>query len=106
MAANEAPLAIYEFLEQDKSRAVAFILGQNLLFGMVPERLCPKDLAPDKHYRVTGHGTFYKKVNGKETISRTYDYGEFTGRGLMNVGVRFDLFGHATSQIITIDEIK
>lgn len=106
VSANEAPLAIYEFLEQDKSRAVAFILGQNLLFGMVPERLCPKDLDPDKHYRVTGHGTFYKKVNGKETISRTYDYGEFTGRGLMNVGVRFDLFGHATSQIITIDEIK
>ena len=110
VSAYEKEYAAYEFLEEDKSRAVLFLLGQNMQFGRVPERVRLKDLDPDKRYKVTGHGTYWKYPTTRpeaktEVPERIKDYGTFTGRGLMNVGLRFKLVGHAASEILVIDEV-
>lgn len=113
VSAYEKEYGAYEFLEEDKSRAVVFLLGQNMQFSNLCERLRLKDLDPDKKYKVTGHGTYKVKkrigIGGSQWVpqSRIKEYGTFTGRGLMNVGLhRLELMGHATSQIIIVDEVK
>ena len=101
----------YQYLEDDKSKAVVFVLGINMMFGVLPDRLRLKDLDPDAKYEVIGHGTYYKYLttnpNSKGEIpERTKNYGVFTGRGLMNSGIHFSLIGHATSEIFTVTKIK
>ncbi len=111
VSAYDHPYAVYQFLNEDKSRAVVFILGQNMQFGALPEKLRLKDLDQNKKYSVTGHGTYPKPKkfydnNLPPAPDRTKNYGTFTGAGLMNIGLRFELKGHATSQILIIDEVK
>lgn len=106
----EKDYGVYQYLEPDKSRAVVFILGQNLRFGLIPERLRLQDLDPDAKYRVTGFGTFPKSPHASKEEraagpDREKDYGILTGRGLMNAGIRFELKGHATSQILLAERI-
>ena len=110
VSAYDSSYAVYEYLDDDRSRAVVFILGQNMQFGMIPDRLRLKALDPDRRYRVIGHGTYRSTVTDEsghksKITERIKDYGEFTGRGLMNVGLRFELFGHATSQVLVVDTI-
>ena len=109
VSAYDKPYAVYQYLEKDKSRAVVFILGQNMQFGQNPEPLRFKALNPDKRYQVTGHGTYYRypttsPLHKTEVPDRTRDYGTYTGRGLMNIGIRFELLGHGTSQILILTE--
>ena len=111
VSAYEKEYAAYQFLEEDKSRAVLFLLGQNMQFGTIPERVRLKDLDPDKRYKVTGHGTYWQyhitdPRSKTEIPERIKDYGTFTGKALMNIGIRFRLLGHATSEILIIDEVN
>ncbi len=111
VSAYEKEYSAYQFLEQDGSRAILFLLGRNMQFGIIPERLRLKDLDPDKHYAITGHGTYTIVTvaeDGKKIrkTTRTKDYGTFSGRALMNIGIRFHLKGHATSEILVVDEVK
>ena len=111
VSAYEKEYAAYQFLEEDKSRAVLFLLGQNMQFGTIPERVRLKDLDPDKRYKVTGHGTYWQyhitdPRSKTEVPERIKDYGTFTGKALMNIGIRFRLLGHATSEILIIDEVN
>ena len=111
VSAYEKEYGAYQFLEEDKSRAVLFLLGQNMQFGIIPERVRLKDLDPDKRYKITGYGTYWKYDTTKpesktEVPARTKDYGTFTGKALMNIGIRFKLLGHATSEILIIDEVN
>jgi len=110
MSAYDKEYGVYQYLETDKSRAVVFILGQNMQFGKMPERVCLKDLDPDAKYEVVGHGTYYKYSAyppryPAEIPEKVKNYGIFTGRGLMNVGIQFELQGHARSEILIVAKI-
>ena len=111
----ENPYAAYQYVDADKKRSVAFILGQHMHFAEMPDRLRFKALKPDVQYRVTGHGTYYKRPYCRlepthpyfyeEIPERTCDYGVFSGNGLMNVGLPISVRGDCQSELLIIEEI-
>jgi len=109
------PYGAYQFVSQDASRSVVFLMGQHMHFAEMPDRVCLKALKPDAQYRVTGHGTYYKKPYCRyeptqpyyyeEIPERVKDYGIFTGNGLMHCGLPISLRGDAESELLMIEEI-
>lgn len=107
----EKPYGAYAYLSEDKRHAVVFLMGQNLMFGRMPENLRLKDLDENGKYKVTGHGTYHKmetiRLGYKDEIpTHEQEYGVLTGRCLMNNGLHLFLQGHATSEILTIDLVE
>lgn len=110
------PYGAYQFVSEDATQSVVFIMGQHMHFAEMPDRVCLKALKPDAQYRVTGHGTYYQKPYCRyeptqpyyyeEIPERTKDYGVYTGRGLMNAGLPIAIRGDAQSEVIMIEEIK
>lgn len=106
---------IYQYVNDDASRSVVFVMGKNMHFGQVPERPCLKALDPDAKYRVIGHGEYYKKPYCRyeptqpyyyeEIPETTKDYGVHTGSGLMHVGLPISVRGDYESQVIIIEKI-
>ncbi len=109
------PYGVYEYVLPDASKAVVFVLGINMQFATVPDRLCPRALDPDASYRVTGYGTYYKTqfymyeptyhYYEEEIPERVRDYGVHTGRALMNVGLYLTLKGHASSEVLVFEKL-
>ena len=110
------PYGAYQFVSEDATQSVVFVMGQHMHFAEMPDRVCLKALKPDAQYRVTGHGTYYQKPYCRyeptqpyyyeEIPERTKDYGVYTGRGLMNAGLPIVIRGDAQSEVIMIEEIK
>ncbi len=111
----DKPYGVYEYLSKDKKRAVVFIIGINMQFASVPDRLRMLGLDPQASYRVTGHSTYYKtqfymheptyKYYEPEIPTRTRDYGVHSGAGLMNIGLYISIKGHAHSEVLIVEEI-
>lgn len=105
----DRPYAAYQLIDEDKKRSVVFCFSENMQFAKMPEFIRMKALDPDKRYKVTGHGTYYKyhttsPLHKTEVPERTKDYGIHTGRGLMNVGLQVTLYGQGKSEVIIVEE--
>jgi alpha-galactosidase len=111
----ENPYGVYQYVSRDTTQSVVFIMGQHMHFAQLPDRLCLKALKPDAQYRVTGHGTYYKKPYCRyeptqpyyyeETPERTKDYGIFSGNGLMHCGLPISLRGDNDCELLIIEQI-
>ena len=107
----DKPYGAFEFLDEDGSRAVVFVLGINEMFAHVNEPLRLQGLEPDARYLVTGHGTYYPTLvyphhdEDDDTPVHEKDYGVRTGRSLMNVGVQVILHASGTSEVLTVRRI-
>lgn len=108
---REKNYAVFEYVSKDQKEAVAFLLGQNMQFMEVPERLKLQGLQPDTRYRVEGSGRF--KMNYlldtlyyPDEITNVKEYGIFTGRGLMNAGLPVYIRGDMKSELIRIEAVS
>ena len=123
----EHPYGAYEYLSKDGNEAVVFLLGKNMSFSRLPEKLCLKGLDPDASYRITGHSDYWgdkfiacKKpmihtlwrddVPGRDgtrdvKMTRTRDYGIFDGDILMNNGFRATVAGDLYSEILIVEKV-
>lgn len=111
----EKDYGVYQYVNYEKTKSVVFVMGQTMQFAQMPERACLMGLKPEGKYKVTGHGKFFKKrfcryEKGQpgyyqEIPERTRDYGEFSGNGLMHVGLPIWVKGNARSEVIVIEEI-
>ena len=63
------PYGVYQYVSRDTAQSVVFIMGQHMHFAQLPDRLCLKALEPEAQYRVTGHGTYYKKPSCPTSLS-------------------------------------
>ena len=111
VSVDDKPYGVYEFLKKDASQAAVFIMSQNMQFGKMPEPVRLKGLKMDARYHITAYGTFWTmepKQRGfmDEIPTREKDYGVFTGRQLMHVGLHIFIQGHASSQILVVEEIQ
>ena len=86
-SAYSNPYMAVNFVSQDKSRVVLFVLGQFIQFRRPMPRIRPQGLDPNKVYHVEG----YKPMFGKD---------------LMEIGVEVDLVGDYDSKVIRINEVK
>lgn len=115
VSVQENPYGVYQFVNEEIGRSAVFVMGTNMHFAEMPDRACLRGLKPDATYKVTGYGTYYKKPYCRyeptqpyyyeEIPERVKDYGTFTGRGLMNVGLPIVIRGDASSEIILLEEI-
>lgn len=109
------PYGVYQYVSRDAAQSVVFIMGQHMHFAQLPDRLCLKALEPEAQYRVTGHGTYYKKPYCRyeptqpyyyeETPERTKDYGIFSGNGLMHCGLPISLRGDNDCELLIVERL-
>ena len=105
---------VYQYVSEDASQSVLFVMGRNMHFAEMPDRACLKGLKPEASYRVMGHGEYYEKPYCRyeptqpyyyeETPKPTKDYGVYTGSGLMHVGLPIVVRGDCQSEVIIIEE--
>ena len=105
----DRPYCAYQFSGDEKKKNVVFCFAENLEFGKTADFIRLKALNPDKKYKVTGHGTYYKYHTTSpkyktEVPSHIKDYGIHTGRGLMNIGIQTNIHGQGTSEILVVTE--
>lgn len=115
VSVQEQNYGVYQYVNEDASQSVLFVMGRNMHFAEMPDRACLKGLKPDAKYRVIGYGEYYEKPYCRyeptqpyyyeETPKPTKDYGVFTGNGLMNVGLPIVIKGDCESEVIIIEEI-
>ncbi len=82
----EKSYGVFEYISKDRKEILVFLLGQSMQFMQVPERLRLQGLEKDKKYCVE-------------------NYGDFTGNGLMTVGLPIYINGDMNSEIIKIKRI-
>ncbi len=111
VSVDDKPYGVYEYVNKDASKAVVFMMSQNMQFGKMPEPARLKGLKLDAKYHITAHGMFWtldpiKPGFQDEIPTREKDFGIFTGRQLMRVGVQVFIQGHANSLVLQVDEIQ
>ena len=105
----DRPYCAYQFRGNDGKRSIVFCFAENIEFGKTADFICLKALEPDKKYKVTGNGTYYKYHTTSpkyktEIPSHKKDYGVHTGAGLMNVGIQIGIHGQGSSEILVVEE--
>ena len=106
----DRPYAAYQFSDADRKRSIVFCFSENIEFGKTADFIRLKSLDPDKKYKVTGSGTYYKYHTTSpkyktEIPEHTKDYGIHTGSGLMNVGIQTSLHGQGNSEILIVTQL-
>ena len=105
----DRPYCAYQFRGNDGKRSIVFCFAENIEFGKTADFIRLKALEPDKKYKVTGNGTYYKYHTTSpkyktEIPSHKKDYGVHTGAGLMNVGIQIGIHGQGSSEILVVEE--
>lgn len=99
-SAFECPYAIYEYVSQDRSEAVIFVLGASIQFvSKIPPFLVP-GLEEDAVYDVTCYGTV------PECSVAVPEYRPITGRGAAQAGLQVELTGDYDCRILHLRKQK
>ena len=105
----DRPYCAYQFRGNGGKRSIVFCFAENIEFGKTADFIRLKALEPDKKYKVTGNGTYYKYHTTSpkyktEIPSHKKDYGVHTGAGLMNIGIQIGIHGQGSSEILVVEE--
>lgn len=99
---REHPWAIYEYVAQDRSEAVVFLLGGSMQFADAIPPVKLAGLKPDALYEITCYG---EKAPEDDSM-RQFRYPPITGRGAANVGLQAELYGDFDCRIFHLKEVN
>jgi alpha-galactosidase len=110
-SAYNKPWAAFEFVRRDRSEAVMFVFGQSMQFRKIVPRIRLRGLDPEAIYKASGlqDAGSYNRLHLTGDPAKGIDgegSREFSGKGLMQLGVEVALSGDFECLLLKFNKIK